>query len=92
MWWGGLRGSVGLALALVIQHTIYDQKMWGESDDDGSHMIRNWEGDKVNSLNCRLTLTLAPSPDPTPNPAPSPTPNHRSTRSTAATNRSSSSR
>ena len=57
MWWGGLRGSVGLALALVIQHTIYDQKMWGE-EDGGSHMIRNWDGDKVNSLDCRPTLTL----------------------------------
>ena len=29
MWWGGLRGSVGLALAITIQHTTYDVTMWG---------------------------------------------------------------
>lgn len=28
MWWGGLRGSVGLALALVVQHASYDGVMW----------------------------------------------------------------
>jgi len=36
MWWGGLRGSVGLALALQIYHTLYSEKMWGDggvSDD-----------------------------------------------------------
>ena len=44
MWWGGLRGSVGLALALVIQHTIYDEVMWGKSEYAiGEHK----------SLNCR---------------------------------------
>ena len=30
MWWGGLRGSVGLALGLSIHHTLYDRKMWGD--------------------------------------------------------------
>lgn len=36
--WGGLRGSVGLALALVVEHTTYDHSMWdGElSVDTGS--------------------------------------------------------
>ena len=29
MWWGGLRGSVGLALGLVVHHTVYDESMWG---------------------------------------------------------------
>ena len=28
-WWGGLRGSVGLALALQINHTIYSGALWG---------------------------------------------------------------
>ena len=28
MWWGGLRGSVGLALALVVSHTQYNS-FWG---------------------------------------------------------------
>ena len=30
MWWGGLRGSVGLALGLVVHHQLYDRSMWGE--------------------------------------------------------------
>ena len=30
IWWGGLRGSVGLALALVVSHTAYDRRMWGD--------------------------------------------------------------
>ena len=29
MWWGGLRGSVGLALALSVFHTNYSHDMWG---------------------------------------------------------------
>ena len=29
MWWGGLRGSVGLALALAVHHMVYDKAMWG---------------------------------------------------------------
>ena len=29
MVWGGLRGSVGLALALVVFHTSYDHDFWG---------------------------------------------------------------
>jgi len=28
MWWGGLRGSVGLALALIMYHTVYDDRQW----------------------------------------------------------------
>jgi len=28
-WWGGLRGSVGLALALQITHTSFSHAMWG---------------------------------------------------------------
>lgn len=30
MWWGGLRGSVGLALSLTLLHASYDASMWGE--------------------------------------------------------------
>jgi len=29
VWWGGLRGSVGLALALVLFHTNWSNDMWG---------------------------------------------------------------
>ena len=39
MWWGGLRGSVGLALALIVFHTQYSARSWGgamEELDDGS--------------------------------------------------------
>ena len=34
MWWGGLRGSVGLALALAMYHTLYSRKMWGDGGSD----------------------------------------------------------
>ena len=30
MWWGGLRGSVGLALGLAVHHSLLDKNMWGE--------------------------------------------------------------
>jgi len=52
MWWGGLRGSVGLALALTLLHTEYDGDMWGE----GSFMKEyEWDGNKFAypTLNCR---------------------------------------
>ena len=59
MWWGGLRGSVGLALGLSIHHTIYDSKMWG--DGQASQWgLKLW----VPTLDCRdqpmmvLILTL----------------------------------
>ena len=29
MWWGGLRGSVGLALAMIVDHSNYSHKAWG---------------------------------------------------------------
>jgi NhaP-type Na+/H+ or K+/H+ antiporter len=59
MWWGGLRGSVGLALGLSIHHTIYDSKMWGEGQV-GAWGKKLWEP----TLDCRdqpmmvLILTL----------------------------------
>ena len=35
MWWGGLRGAVGLALAVSVYHTKYDETMWtGRSTGD----------------------------------------------------------
>ena len=49
MWWGGLRGSVGLALALAIQHTVYDKNMWGEA----SHVKLDLFGRNQISLDCR---------------------------------------
>ena len=59
MWWGGLRGSVGLALGLAVHHTLYDKKMWGE----GANNV--WGQELPNpSLDCRdqpmmvLILTL----------------------------------
>ena len=45
MWWGGLRGSIGLALALIIQHTMYDANMWGDD-------CRITNGDAI-SVDCR---------------------------------------
>jgi sodium/hydrogen exchanger 10/11 len=33
LWWGGLRGSVGLALALIMFHTIYDDRQWQNGQD-----------------------------------------------------------
>jgi NhaP-type Na+/H+ or K+/H+ antiporter len=29
IWWGGLRGSVGLALSLMVHHTAYSYRTWG---------------------------------------------------------------
>jgi len=58
MWWGGLRGSVGLALALAVHHTIYDEGMWGNgaSNTWGAQTLL------VPTLNCRdqplMVLTL----------------------------------
>jgi len=50
MWWGGLRGSVGLALALAIQHTMYDANMWG----CGKHVVHSDISTQSSvSLNCR---------------------------------------
>ena len=48
MWWGGLRGSIGLALALIIQHTQYDQSMWGNE----CHNIEHGSHTAI-SLDCR---------------------------------------
>ena len=31
--WGGLRGSVGLALALIVFHNQYDHAYWGGDQD-----------------------------------------------------------
>jgi len=48
MWWGGLRGSVGLALALAVHHTVYDKAMWGNGFDT------RWKKTLViPTLNCR---------------------------------------
>ena len=37
MWWGGLRGSVGLALALAIFHTVYSRRTWGGAQEEEAH-------------------------------------------------------
>ena len=62
MWWGGLRGSVGLALGLSIHHMSYDPWMWGEGEDKTT---REWGKQLWHpSINCRdqpamvLMLTL----------------------------------
>ena len=49
MWWGGLRGSIGLALALIIKHTQYDEAMWGH----GCHAVEHGSGRSTISLDCR---------------------------------------
>ena len=41
MWWGGLRGAVGLALALAIHHTKYDGNMWGDKSHDDILLCRD---------------------------------------------------
>ena len=46
MWWGGLRGSVGLALALVVAHSEYDASQWGY----GTHTM---SGSGSLSVDCR---------------------------------------
>jgi hypothetical protein len=46
LWWGGLRGSVGLALALSIHHTIYDGNMWNPSTG-------GWDTTGTMALPCR---------------------------------------
>merc|ERR1719446_265396 len=52
MWWGGLRGSVGLALALVISHTAYDSYMWAEKFDANGAPVDYQVGDG-GYLHCR---------------------------------------
>eukprot|EP00441_Pelagodinium_beii_P041071 CAMPEP_0197632526 /NCGR_PEP_ID=MMETSP1338-20131121/9231_1 /TAXON_ID=43686 ORGANISM="Pelagodinium beii, Strain RCC1491" /NCGR_SAMPLE_ID=MMETSP1338 /ASSEMBLY_ACC=CAM_ASM_000754 /LENGTH=930 /DNA_ID=CAMNT_0043204089 /DNA_START=71 /DNA_END=2863 /DNA_ORIENTATION=+ len=54
MWWGGLRGSVGLALALALLHTAYDDTMWG-SEPKGDWIETELNGDKIRfpKLDCR---------------------------------------
>ena len=51
MWWGGLRGSVGLALGLAVHHTSYDGSMWGDGPDHSTDTwgMRLWDP----SINCR---------------------------------------
>jgi len=53
MWWGGLRGSVGLALALTIMHTQYDGNMWGQGKDDVFYEIEGLGDSIYPSLHCR---------------------------------------
>mmetsp|Transcript_53912 Transcript_53912/g.159752 ORF Transcript_53912/g.159752 Transcript_53912/m.159752 type:complete len:1155 (-) Transcript_53912:469-3933(-) len=52
MWWGGLRGSVGLALALGMHHSsLYSSKMWGEGGVSSS-LARGF-GKYSQRLDCR---------------------------------------
>ena len=56
MWWGGLRGAVGLALALAVAHTEYDMTMWSDGPTGSSHQVYNGNaerGDLVKPLFCR---------------------------------------
>ena len=46
MWWGGLRGSVGLALALALMHTQWSHDMWG------GKMVWNLAGETAGALPC----------------------------------------
>ena len=59
MWWGGLRGSVGLALALIIHHTEYSYKAWGGSreEDPDTHelLCRDIPRDTL-FVNCIIVL------------------------------------
>jgi len=49
MWWGGLRGTIGLALALVVYHTIYSASMWGPGEDVANGGFGQYTG----RLDCR---------------------------------------
>ena len=51
MWWGGLRGSVGLALAIQIDHTRYSSKMWGDGGDFSGFGVGF--GQHTKRLDCR---------------------------------------
>ena len=58
MWWGGLRGSVGLALALMVYHTMYSNRAWGGPMvelDDGSLPCRDIPRDTL-FVNCIIVL------------------------------------
>ena len=46
MWWGGLRGSVGLALGLSVHHMMYDKNMWGDG-------VTAYGNSERSSLDCR---------------------------------------
>ena len=50
--WGGLRGAVGLALALVVRHTEYDFDMW-PSDRNGSLPVQQGVTKELKHLYCR---------------------------------------
>ena len=52
MWWGGLRGSVGLALGLAVHHMMYDKHMWGEDATILTDAPYNYQG-RGPLLDCR---------------------------------------
>jgi NhaP-type Na+/H+ or K+/H+ antiporter len=39
MWWGGLRGAVGLALALAVYHSAYDSGMWSDAQNSAGTIL-----------------------------------------------------
>ena len=49
--WGGLRGSVGLALALAIGHTTYSHSVWGgdEIENEDRELPRMRDDDQLMS-------------------------------------------
>ncbi|KAL3907202.1 MAG: hypothetical protein SGPRY_010262 [Prymnesium sp.] len=36
VWWAGLRGSISLALGLVVFHTIHSHPIWGGAESEGA--------------------------------------------------------
>lgn len=60
MWWGGLRGSVGLALGLAVHHSLLDKNMWGEGQADrwGSVGLVTFSLDCRDQPNMVLVLTV----------------------------------
>ena len=53
MWWGGLRGSVGLSLGLTVHHMMYDRNMWGVGFTPAPELGSNDGMPAQDSLDCR---------------------------------------
>ena len=62
MWWGGLRGSVSLALSLVVFHTMYEHGVWGgawnAADADGTLLCRDIPRDTLYITTIIVSLTV----------------------------------
>ena len=61
LWWGGLRGSVSLALSLVVYHTMYSHAVWGGDESaaaDGTLLCRDIPRDTLYVTTIVVSLTV----------------------------------